>query len=288
MRNLILIIFFLFVPALLFAHESVYVFVIDENSKPFQGYRVLETQRDDIYMTKIQPIKKWITTLHSQLIVVQDGYVYPVKDSIIIDKLKGIALLLIDFSQRKSLYFNPEEILIDKDIKLLIENKKRILSKVKELFPSEVKKIEIRQEKLLLSDYAALAERYEKNAQWSRALSIYEELLKQEPKNKKIINKIGVIYYHLSDFKKAKEYFEMLPKNEEQTIIKLVGIYIIEKNFEGALSVINNSGLNSPYLHYLKGIVYYLTNRKEEAYKQVSILFYMDSNFAQNLRDLLR
>lgn len=288
MRNLVLIIFFLFIPALLFAGESAYVFVVDENSKPFQGYRVLETQRDDIYITKIQPIKKWITTLRSQLIVAKDGYVYPVKDSIIIDKQKGIALLLIDFSQRKSLYFNPEEILIDKDIKLLIENKKRILSKVKELFPSEVKKIEIKQEKTLLPDYFTLAEQYEKNAQWSKALSIYKELLKEEPKNKKIINKIGLIYYYLSDFKKAKEYFEMLPKDDEQTIIKLVGIYIIEKNFEEALRVINNSSLNSPYLHYLKGIVYYLTNRKDEAYKQVSILFYMDSNLAQNLRDLLR
>lgn len=288
MRNLILIMFFFLIPCLLFASESTYVFVIDENSNPLHGYKVLETQRDNIYITKIQPIKKWITLLRSELIVVKDGYLYPVKDSIIIDKRKGIALLLIDFSQRKSLYFNPEEILIDKDIKLLIESKKRILLKVKELFPSEIKIIEIKKEKTLLSDYLALAERYENNAQWSRAVSIYVELLKEEPKNKKIINKIGLIYYYLSDFKKAKEYFEMLPKDDEQTIIKLTGIYIIEKNFEGALQLINNSGLNSSYLHYLKGVIYYLTDRKDEAYKEVSILFSMDKNLAQNLRDLLR
>lgn len=288
MRYLILVIFFFLIPSLLFAGEAAYVFVIDEKLNPFQGYKILETQRDDIYITKIEPIKKWITALHSQLIVVQDGYVYPVKEPIIVDKIKGIALLLVDFSQRKSLYFNPEEVLIDRDIKLLIENKKRILSKVKELFPSEVKKIEIKQEKTLLPDYFALAEHYEKNAQWNRALSIYEELLKQEPKNKKIINKIGLIYYHLNDFRKAKEYFEILPKDDEGTIIRLAGIYIVERNFEEALRIINNSGLNSSYLHYLKGIVYYLTNRKEEAYKEVSILFHMNSNFAQNLRDLLR
>lgn len=137
-------------------------------------------------MTKIQPIKKWITVPRSQLIVVQDGYVYPVKDSIIIDKLKGIALLLIDFSQRKSLYFNPEEILIDKDIKLLIENKKRILPKVKELFPSEFKKIEIKQEKILLSDYVALAEQYEKMRSGVRRYQFMKNCSNRNQKTKKL------------------------------------------------------------------------------------------------------
>lgn len=273
MRSLVIVILF-FLPCLVFAGEPAYVFIIDDNSNPLQGYKILETQRNNIYITKIEPIKKWLTNVRSSLVVVQNGYVYPVKDSIILDKRKGIALLLID-SAPKPLYFNPEEILIDKDVKVLIENKKVILSKVKTLFPSETSR-----------DYLALAEHYENNAEWSRALSIYEEILKQKREDK-IIKKIGTIYYRLGNFKKAKEYFEMLPRNEE-TIIKLVGIYIIEKNFKGALKIINSSGLNSPYLHYLKGVIYYLTNKKDEAYKEVSELSHMDSNLAQNLRDLLR
>ncbi|MCS7163539.1 MAG: tetratricopeptide repeat protein [Thermodesulfovibrio sp.] len=288
MQNLVLIILLLLIPTIIFAGERMYIFVVDENSKPMFGYKILETQRDDIYITKIDPIKKWINILHSQLIVVKDGHVYPVKDSVIVDKKKGVALVVIDFTQRKSLYFNPEEILIDKNTKLLHENKKKAFLKIKDMFPSEVKKVENKKEKAIFTDYIALAETYEKNAQWSRALSIYEELLKKEPNNKKIIHKIGVVYYHLSEFKKAKEYFERLPKDNEETIGKLVGIYIIEKDFEKALQIINNSGLKTPYFHYLKGVIYYLTNKKDEAYKEVSILLQMDLSLAQNLRDLLR
>ncbi|MEN2994700.1 MAG: tetratricopeptide repeat protein [Thermodesulfovibrio sp.] len=288
MQNLVLIILLLLAPTIIFAEETTYVFVVDENSKPLFGYKILKTQKDDIYITKIDPIKKWINILQSQLIVVKDGHVYPVKDSVIVDKKKGIALVVIDFTQRKSLYFNPEEILIDKNIKLLNENKKKVLLKIKDMFPSEIKKVETKEEKAIFFDYLALAETYEKNAQWSRALSIYEELLKKQPNNKKIIHKIGLICYHLSEFKKAKEYFERLPKDNEDTIAKLVGIYIIEKDFEKALQIINNSGLKTPYLHYLKGVIYYLTNKKDEAYKEVSILLQMNFTLAQNLRDLLR
>lgn len=282
MRSLILIIL-LFIPSFLFAEDSVYVFITDENNKPFYGYKLLETQRDDIYVSKIEPIKKWITSLKSQLIVVHNGHVYPVKDSIIIDKKQGIALLLIDFLQRKPIYFNPEEVLIDRDIKVLMENKKNIYSKVKNLFPLETKKIEIKKQE---TDYIALAEEYEKIGNWSMALSMYENLLKNKQEDN-IIKKIGVLYYRIGNFKKAKEYFKML-SNIEENVIKVVGIYIIEKDFNGALKVINNSGLNSAYIHYLRGILYYLINDKERAYKEVSILSSMNSTYAQNLRDLLR
>lgn len=282
MRSLILIIL-LFIPSFLFAEDSVYVFITDENNKPFYGYKLLETQRDDIYVSKIEPIKKWITSLKSQLIVVHNGHVYPVKDSIIIDKKQGIALLLIDFLQRKPIYFNPEEVLIDRDIKVLMENKKNIYSKVKNLFPLETKKIEIKKQE---TDYIALAEKYEKIGNWSMALSMYENLLKNKQEDN-IIKKIGVLYYRIGNFKKAKEYFKML-SNIEENVIKVVGIYIIEKDFNGALKVIDNSGLNSAYIHYLRGILYYLINDKERAYKEVSILSSMNSTYAQNLRDLLR
>ncbi|GAB5046082.1 tetratricopeptide repeat protein [Thermodesulfovibrio sp. TK110] len=278
MQSLVIIILLL-LPSMLFASEPAYVFVIDEKDKPMLGYKLLETQRENIYISKIEPIKKWITTLRSQLIVVQDGYVYPVKDCVIVDKRKGIALLLIDFLQRKPVYFNPEEVLIDRDIKVLIANKNEACSKVKTLFPSEVKK-----EKII--DYAALAEQYEKNGQWSMALSVYEDIVKHK-QDRNIINKIALLYYRLGNFKKAKEYFKMLSKDEE-TIARLVGICIIEKDFEEALKLINNSGFNSAYMHYLKGILYYLTRNKDSAYREVSVLFNLSNELAQNLRDLLR
>ncbi|MGB9821939.1 MULTISPECIES: tetratricopeptide repeat protein [Thermodesulfovibrio] len=282
MQSLIIIILLL-LPSLIFASESAYVFVIDENYNPVQGYKLLETQRDDIYISKIEPIKKWITTLRSQLIVVQDGYIYPVRDSIIVDKKKGIALLLIDFSQRKPLYFNPEEFLIDRDINVLIANKKVTYLKVKTLFPSEIKK---EAKKGKISDYTALAEQYEKTGQWNMALSVYEDILKQKQESN-IINKIGVLYYRLGNFKKAREYFQMLSK-DEKTIARLVGICIIEKDFEEALKLINNSGLNSAYMHYLKGIIYYLIGNKDRAYIEVFMLIPLNNELAQNLRDLLR
>ncbi len=43
-----------------------------------------------------------------------------------------------------------------------MENKKNIYSKVKNLFPLETKKIEIKKQE---TDYIALAEKYEKNRQ---------------------------------------------------------------------------------------------------------------------------
>lgn len=281
MRTLIIVSLFLFVPCLVFASNSNYVFVIDENSNPLWGYKILETPKDDVYISKTEPIKKWIISLKSRLIVVHDGYVYSVKDSIIVDKKREISVLLIDFSERKPLYFNPEEKLIDRDIRKLVENKKSVLAK---LFPSETKK---EKKKPSLHDYLALAEQYENNGQLDKAISIYEEILKQDTKNQKIINKIGIIYYRVGNFKKASEYFAKLPETED-VVVRLFGIYIIEKDYEKALKIINNSGINSAYLHYLKGIVYYLTNKKDDAYREVSILFNLDRTLSQNLRDLLR
>jgi len=115
---------------LLFAEESAYVFVVDGNLYPLYGYKIVPTHKDNLYITKIAPIKKWIASVKSQLIVARDGYVYPVKDSIIVDKAKGIAVLLVDFYGRKSLYFNPEENLTDRDISVLIEINNQLLQKL--------------------------------------------------------------------------------------------------------------------------------------------------------------
>lgn len=268
MKFLILIILFLFFPCPVSA--SNYVFVIDENSNPIQGYRATETDRDDIFISKIDPVKRWITSVRSQLIVVKNGYFYPVKE-IIIDRKKGIARLQIDFSERKPLYFNPEEVSIDRSKKVLAAT-------------SEAKKQVVPEKEKPVPDYLALARKYENTGQWDRAVQAYEKL---EQKNSEIIEKIGTLYYRLGKFKKAEEYFSKLPENET-VVAKLAAIYIIEKEYESALKILQSHNFNSPYIHYLKGLIYYLTDRKDEAYREALILSCQDSNLGQNLRELLR
>lgn len=243
----------IFFPCVLSA--SSYIFIIDENLKPIQGYRATEFQ-NDIFISKIDPIKKWIISVRSQLIVVKDGYFYPVKE-IIIDRKKGVAKFRIDFSERKPLYFNPEE---------------------------KPMAVEVKKQAVPVLDYLALARQYEETGQWDRAVQAYEML---EQKNPEIIEKIGILYYRLGKFKKAEEYLSHLPKNET-VIIKLASIYIIEKKYESALKILESHSFNSPYIHYLKGLIYYLTDRKDDAYREALILNSQDRNLGQNLRELLR
>jgi len=263
-KFLIFIVAFLFFPCIVFAGNSVYVFVIDENSKPVHGYRATETERDDVFISKIDPVKKWIIIVRSQLIVVKNGYFYPVKDSVI-DRKKGIARLQIDFSGRAPLYFNPEEEVVDRS---------------KKLAPV------ITRETKPAPDYLSLARKYEDTGQWDRAVQVYEKLPEQQ-KNFEIMEKIGTLYYRLGKFKKAEEYFSRLPKNEI-VVIKLAGIYIVEKQYESALRILDSYDFDSPYIHYLRGIIYYLTGRKDEAYREALILFSLNKALAQNLRELLR
>lgn len=250
MKLLIFTIVLSIVPCLVYASSPVYVFVIDENSKPLHRYRAYETDQDNVFISRIEPVKKWIIYVRSQLIVVKDGYFYSVKD-VIIDRKNAIAMLKIALSERKPLYFNPEGKPAQRSKKI---------------------------------DYLALARRYEETGQWDRAVQAYE---KMEQKNPEIIETIGMLYYRLGKFKKAEEYFSRLPKNE-MTVSRLACIYIIEKEYESALRILDSHSFNSPYIHYLKGLIYYLTNRKDDAYREALILFSMDRQLGQNLRELLR
>lgn len=262
-----IIVFLFFLPCLVCANS--YVFVVDENSNPLYGYRAIETE-DGIFISKIESVKKWIVSVRSQLIVVKEGYFYPVKD-IIIDRKRQTAQFKIDLSERKPLYFNPEETPIDRSKKISAAE-------------SDTKKYFISDKEKTLLDYIALAREYEDTGQWDKAIHAYEMLEQKDPE---IIEKIGTLYYRLGKFKKANEYFSRLPKNEI-IVSKLVGIYIIEREYESALKILNSHTFNSPYIHYLKGLIYYLTNRKDEAYKEALILFSLDKNLGQNLRELLR
>lgn len=285
---LFLLILFSFI-SYAFADTSYYVFVIDENSKPIVGYKILPTTREDVFISKSEPIKKWIVQPKSTLIVVKNRDFYPVKDTFIFDRKKGIVLLLIDPMQKKTSLFEPERLEIDSNIKVLLDSRKDVLAKIETVFPisktpSFEAKIPITPQRDLLS----LAEQYDKTGQLDKALPIYEQLINIYPENREFIEKAGTIHYKLGNFSKAKEYFSSLPK-DEKTLTKLAGIYMIEKNFEKALRLIDTSTFSkSAYMHYLRGVLLYLLNRKDEAYKELSILMKLDKSLAQSLRDLLR
>lgn len=280
MKHAVFLIIFLLFPFTVFAENSFYIFLVDENSQPLLGYKVLPTQKEDIFSGKIEPVKKWITITKSDLFLVSGSYLYKVKDSIILDKAKGIVLFLIDFNERKPLYFNPEETKIDRDVGLLIKNKNLIFKKVEEKFPLTDKKKEV--------DALTLANQYETSGQIEKALTLYEEILKNQPVNTQIIDKVATLYYRIGNFAKAKDYLMKLPQNQEN-IIKLAGILLIERKFEEALKVLNNPAIrNLPYCHYLKGIIYYLSGQKNEAYSEVIELSKHNKELSQSLRDLLR
>lgn len=290
MRNFILIfIFSCCFSSIAFADNSCYVLVIDESSKPIVGYKILPTPREDVFISKSEPIKKWIVQPKSTLFVLKNKDLYPVKDSFIFDRKKGIVLLLIDLMQKKISPFETEKLEIDSNIKVLLESRKDVLAKIETVFP--VSKTPSFEPKISITpqpDLLSLAEQYDKTGQFDKALPLYEQLIKIYPEKKEFIDKAGTIHYKLGNFSKAKEYFSALPK-DERTLTKLAGIYIIEKNFEKALKLIETSTLsNSAYMHYLRGILLHLLNRKDEAYKELSILMKLDKNLAQSLRDLLR
>lgn len=278
---ILLILTIIFYPFSLSAENSAYVFLIDEDSKPLIGYKVIQTNKENIFLGKAEILKKWIIITKSELFVAKDSNLYKVKDSIIVDKTKGLVLFIIDFSEKKSLYFNPGEITIDRDIEILIYNKNFIFSKVEKLFP------QISEQKI--SDILSLAAQYETSGEIIKALSLYEEFLKKQPADIKVIDKVATLYYKVGNFPLAKYYLMKLPNNVEN-ITKLAGILIIEKHFEEALKIINNnqSVKNLPYFRYLKGLIYYLIGKKEESYREVIDLLNTSKELSQSLRELLR
>ncbi len=286
MKKAFFLIFFCIFSVSAYADNLSYVVVVDEHLNPISAYAIVPTQREEIFISKVEPLKKWIITSKSRLIVVKNGVAYPVNDSFIYDKKRGIVLLLIDTKQGRPFYFNRE--IAERDIKVLLEDKKLISSKLEKIFPQYKKTSEEFYEPSVPEiDYLSMAIKYENIGQFDRALDLYEQLYKKSYENKDLLEKIVNLSYKSGNYKKAKDYLLKLPL-EEKNIIKLASLYIIEKEFNEALKLTINLQSNSPYLHYLKGILFYLNNKKDDAYRELSILLKLDKNLANNLRELLR
>lgn len=272
----------------LFAGDLPCVLVVDENNNPLFGYKVLETPKDDVFLGKVEALKKWIILSKSELYIAKNGYLYPVKNSVIIDKAQGTVLYLVDLSDKRHINFSLEKLKIDSNIKSILDNKRKLLSKLEALFPPSDKERDYtlldRKEMNLLD----LARQYERIGQIQKAIEVYEELLKSKNFSLEILSKIAFLYYKSGNFNKAKEYIIKLPKDDEN-IKKLIGILIIEKNFEEALKILNSDNLKDKgYFHYLRGIIFYLMDKRNEAYREIIELTNIDLALAESLRDLLR
>lgn len=270
-----------------YAEEYFYLFLMEEGN-PIYGYRVLETSKENVFLGKVDAIKKWIILSKSMLYISKDQYLFPVKDSQILDRAHGIVLFLIDLSQKRERNFSLDKVNIDQDIKKIINNKQRFLSKIEEIFPSSLQERTSTSSKAEDINLLALAKNYELTGQIQKAIDIYEELLNKEPISLEISSKIASLYYKSGKFNKAREYLQRLPKNEDN-IKKIIGILIIEKKLEDALHMLNKEDLqDKKYLHYTKGIIFYLMNRRDEAYRETIELKKIDSKLAESLGDLLR
>ncbi|MCX7771262.1 MAG: tetratricopeptide repeat protein [Proteobacteria bacterium] len=271
-----------------FADDSSFIFVIDENNNPLYGYKVIETQREDIFFGKVEPLKKWIILSKSALYISKNGFLYPVKNSVIIDKSQGLVLFVVDLTNKKSMSFSLDMIKIDRNIKVLLENKRKLLSKLEILFPPVIQEKEPISIERKETDLLSMAMNYEKIGQIQKAITIYEEIMKSDRSSLEITSKIASLYYKTGNFIKAKEFLQKLPKNDEN-IKKLIGILIIEKKFDEALKILNDKTFqDKKYVYYLRGIIHYLIGNKNEAYNEVLELSKIDKELSESLRDLLR
>ena len=76
--------------------------------------------------------------------------------------------------------------------------------------------------------------------QYSDAIAAYEELLKKEPKNADLLNKIGVGYSNLTKLDKAKKYYERAikaDKNYATALNNLGTVHFYQKKFRRAIKV---------------------------------------------------
>lgn len=72
---------------------------------------------------------------------------------------------------------------------------------------------------------------------YSEAIEIYQEILKQEPRNAALLNKVGIAFQHLNDFKMSRRYYERAHR-ADRTLVNAVNnlgtLYYQQKNYRRA------------------------------------------------------
>jgi len=86
--------------------------------------------------------------------------------------------------------------------------------------------------------------------QYSDAIEAYEELLKKEPKNAELLNKVGVGYSNLTKLDKAKKYYERAIKADSKyasALNNLGTVHFYQKRFKRAIKVYDRAIAANPY-----------------------------------------
>ncbi|MBZ5660735.1 MAG: tetratricopeptide repeat protein [Acidobacteriia bacterium] len=103
------------------------------------------------------------------------------------------------------------------------------------------------------------------------AIQIYQEVLKQDPKNALVLNMTGIAYLNLSRYDQAKKYFERSAKADKHyssAVNNLGMVYYHQKNFRRAIREYQRAVAIDPTLagtHANLGFAYYNTNKLPEA-----------------------
>jgi tetratricopeptide (TPR) repeat protein len=85
--------------------------------------------------------------------------------------------------------------------------------------------------------------------QYSDAIEAYDELLKKEPKNAELLNKVGVGYSNLTKLDKAKKYYERAIKADGKyasALNNLGTVHFYQKRFKRAIKVYQRAIVAKP------------------------------------------
>jgi tetratricopeptide (TPR) repeat protein len=117
---------------------------------------------------------------------------------------------------------------------------------------------------------------------YSDAIAAYEEILKTEPKNAELLNKIGVGYSNLTKLDKAKKYYERAIKadNKNATALNNLGtVHFYQKKFRRAIKVYQRAialNPNSATFHGNVGHAWFADKKYPEAIAEWSRAIELD------------
>ncbi len=103
------------------------------------------------------------------------------------------------------------------------------------------------------------------------AIQVYQDVLKQDPKNAVVLNMTGIAYLNLSRYDQARKYFERSSKADKHyssAVNNLGMVYYHQKNFRRAIREYQRAVTIDPTLagtHANLGFAYYNTNKLPEA-----------------------
>lgn len=278
MKLVTLILFLLIIFNQAVLAQEAYIILLNPDGSPIKGFTVTATKEENQYIGKVEILRHWIIHTKSFLYLLKNGKLYEVTETKIVDKKKGIVYFFVNIQREIEPKFSLSEVPFDRGTEIVRQGEQSL--RVAKMPPKE--KIEGPITSL------SLASKYEEIGNLELAIRYYEEALRAEPASEKIMEKLFILNYQSGDYKRSREYLERLPKNREN-FERLLGLLIIEGKHREALQVIENyRGESSANLKYLKGVLYYLNGKRDEAYRVVLELSNIDRRLAESLRDLIR